>query len=342
MQSGRVQWIDFAKGVVIILVVILHAIPINKVSDFNCTFHMPFFFVMAGYLLNTAKWSRRWQDFKSKLNRRLLVPYFLANFLWYPVWFVACYCFGVLAIYDWAQLNPLKELLAIFIGNNYTLGFGLILGPLWFLPCLLYAELIYLKIYSHFSGRSFLKAIFLLAAAGYLLGKFFQLPLGLDIAMVSQVFLLAGGLIKKYNLLSKLNFGAWLILLTLPFVEVFFSGHVEMNNRSYSNLILFYAAGIAGSLIVMKISMLLALFSNKIFDLVRYCGRQSLIILILHVPVFSIVYQATILIDSHNAELGVRYLPLPFCLLVIICGVLVPVWIAKKFSRAPVIKNFCA
>lgn len=56
-MQGRINWIDFAKGVAIILVVIGHVIPESiNLFGFIYAFHMPFFFIMAGYLLNTEKW----------------------------------------------------------------------------------------------------------------------------------------------------------------------------------------------------------------------------------------------------------------------------------------------
>ena len=55
--SPRIAWVDFAKGLVMILVVLGHAtvydIDLNK---FIYVFHMPFFFIMAGFLLNLNKW----------------------------------------------------------------------------------------------------------------------------------------------------------------------------------------------------------------------------------------------------------------------------------------------
>lgn len=55
--TPRIAWIDLAKGIVIILMVLGHVIigrmDLNK---FIFIFHMPFFFIMAGFLLNLDKW----------------------------------------------------------------------------------------------------------------------------------------------------------------------------------------------------------------------------------------------------------------------------------------------
>lgn len=98
-MAERIGWIDFAKGVAIISVVLGHALD----DDFSlCTFiyifHMPFFFILAGYLLNLDKWggAKNFKNFLTKLFKRLLVPYYLANILFFPIWFVACHELGYL------------------------------------------------------------------------------------------------------------------------------------------------------------------------------------------------------------------------------------------------------
>lgn len=56
-SAQRIEWVDFAKGLVIILVVLGHSIPLSTdLSKFIFVFHMPFFFVIAGFLLNLDKW----------------------------------------------------------------------------------------------------------------------------------------------------------------------------------------------------------------------------------------------------------------------------------------------
>lgn len=56
-MRDRIAWVDFAKGFIMIAVVFLHAsIPDTAVNKFLGSFRMPFFFVMAGFLLNLDKW----------------------------------------------------------------------------------------------------------------------------------------------------------------------------------------------------------------------------------------------------------------------------------------------
>ena len=57
-MAERINWVDFAKGVAIILMVLGHAV-YNDLQKFIFVFHMPFFFIMAGFLLNFEKWGGR-------------------------------------------------------------------------------------------------------------------------------------------------------------------------------------------------------------------------------------------------------------------------------------------
>ena len=342
-KLNRLQWADFAKGVAIILMVTAHVI--HQETDliaFIYTFHMPFFFVMAGYLLNTEKWSRRWQEFISKLGRRLLIPYFLANFLHYPIWFIFCHCFGILAIYDWASRDPLEVILAFFVGNTYHIGIWLILTPLWFLPCLFFAEVIFLKLKEIFGNNpaGMFKIIILVSFTGCLLGRL-PIILGMDIALAAQIFIFFGNWIRKNNFLDRLNFGSCVIFLAVMFAVTYFNGQIAMHSRHYGNPILFYIGGIVGSLFVMKISMWLANFENKVCNFIKFCGKQSMAILVFHYALNAVTYNFTVAIEPRNAELGLRLLEPPSEFFIIACGVLIPALIAKKFNKVPIIKYFC-
>jgi fucose 4-O-acetylase-like acetyltransferase len=334
----RIQWVDFAKGIGIILVVVAHAIQRDPtLVALIFVFHMPFFFVMAGYLLNTEKWMSRFEEFKSKLKQRLLLPYFLANFLFFPFWFILCHCLGISLIYDWEQREPFDVVFSIFIGNNDIFGTKLLLYPLWFLPCLFFSELLFLKLKIFFGKNKLIiyTAIIVTAAIGYFLGKFFQLPLGIDIAFFTQAFLLVGSLFRKSNCIEKINFPVCVILLLIIFFIPLLNGYTTMDKRLYSDPILFYIGGISGSILLMKFSMWASKFGNKICNFVEYCGKQSLLILTLHIPIFAVLYN---LILSNVAEDSVQnYLELIF----IGGGVIIPVMIAKKFGNKPILKYFC-
>jgi fucose 4-O-acetylase-like acetyltransferase len=112
-----------------------------------------------------------------------------------------------------------------------------------------------------------------------------------------------------------------------------------MHDRDYGNIFLFYIGGIVGSLILMRISMFLADSSNKIFDFIKYCGKQSLGILMFHIPAISVAYNLTAMLDKNIGEL--RHLPPEIDFVIIIFSVIVPALIIKNFKDKQIVKYFC-
>ena len=54
-QVKRNDFIDFLKGIGIILVVIGHVSQNERINDFIYSFHMPLFFFISGFLFNYKK-----------------------------------------------------------------------------------------------------------------------------------------------------------------------------------------------------------------------------------------------------------------------------------------------
>ena len=345
-NSSRIEWVDFAKGIVMLTVIFGHAAVYNHEKFFVDSlivvyeFHMPFFFVMAGFLLNFDKWGGviRYKDFTAKLVKRLLIPYYIAEILWYPIWFLAGHVMGHEAYIRNSSLEPLDALLGIFVGNGNLLA----LVPLWFLPALCLAEMIFLKLYNRFIDTPpeiFVIIIVALSNLGYLIGKFFFLPLSFDVALTVQGFLLAGVLIRRYNVIERLTFRHCLILLNFFALVFLLNGKISMFVRDYGNLFLLYVGGIAGTLLTMKLSMIMTNVDGKICKLVKYCGRQSLFVMTAHLIVAFVTYDLVVNFTGQTVEV-VRSLP-EIIFTITLLGVLVPLFIAKNFGKLPVLKYFC-
>ena len=63
------------------------------------------------------------------------------------------------------------------------------------------------------------------------------------------------------------------------------------------------ALKVSGSLLLMKISIWLTNFNNRVFDFVKYCGKESMAILIFHIPIIAVAYNFTVAINPKNAEI---------------------------------------
>ena len=304
-------------------------------------FHMPFFFVMAGFLLNFAKWggTENFRPFVTKLFQRLLVPYYLAEILWYPIWFFAGHVMGHTAYIRNPALSPENAFWGIFVGNGNLLA----LVPLWFLPALFIAEIIFLQLHNRFAklgDKIFVPIIVALSCSGYLIGQKIFLPMSFDVALTVQIFILAGVLIRKYNLVEKITLRRAFILLNIFALIFLLNGKISIASRDYGDLFFLCAGGIAGTLLVMKFSVLVTKVGGKICALIKYCGRQSLLVMTLHLPVAFVIYD----IASTKLNLPVetvRALP-EIIFAITLFGTLIPLWIAKRFGKLPVVKNFCA
>ena len=102
-SSERLTYIDIAKGIGIILVVIGHCIPdassltgisnpyFKLLHQIIYSFHMPLFFFIAGFFVNTQKTSAPLPDLQTtyrfirKKFNRLMVPYLFVGFCYLPL-----------------------------------------------------------------------------------------------------------------------------------------------------------------------------------------------------------------------------------------------------------------
>lgn len=126
-QTGRESWVDFLKGIAIILVVLGHcdlpAFLINTVY----LFHMPLFFMISGYLDNSHKENSLWAVVKKKAPR-LLWPYLTYGvivILWKTLT-------GIGAEGNFTTLL-LKRIIAFVYGNYIWENNYDYIGTLWFL-----------------------------------------------------------------------------------------------------------------------------------------------------------------------------------------------------------------
>ena len=72
----RIDWIDTAKGLCMILVIVGHTLPYgNLMRNFIFSFHMPAFFFLSGMTFRPEKY-KTCLDYIKKRGRTLILPYF--------------------------------------------------------------------------------------------------------------------------------------------------------------------------------------------------------------------------------------------------------------------------
>lgn len=79
MAKQRFDWLDIAKGIAILLVIAGHTVNNPSLTrQVIFSFHMPLFFILAGYTFRVKPWG---ELLKTSFTR-LLVPYVLIALAW--------------------------------------------------------------------------------------------------------------------------------------------------------------------------------------------------------------------------------------------------------------------
>lgn len=276
----RIDFIDVARGITILLVVLGHAIgdvstPLNR---WLLSFHMPMFFFITGYLMRVQILDLKYIGRKS---RTILIPQ--------CVMAVLTIAFSIVAesiLLQQIKVSEVRFMDAILF---------------WFLPVLFVSQLIYQSIINVFDKRDkWLYVVFLLNLGLVFLMDYLKIQtlVHIEIIPMAVLFLSLGYIyrshIAKYNA-TKLPRG-WLLLLMIP-VSVLISSintPVLMYKNYYGNLLLFFLGAIVGITIILEVSKYCE--SNNVF---AYIGKNSILFYTLHVVLLKGLHGvASIVTDS--------------------------------------------
>jgi fucose 4-O-acetylase-like acetyltransferase len=311
-MSKRIEYIDIARGIGILLVVLGHN-DFGYISPFGSkviySFHMPLFFFLSGYFLNV---SIPFVDFFKKRFHSLLKPYFFMIFL---IYFISV-SFNNMS-FRTALLRISKSL--------YGAGYYIDWVQLWFLPHLfvvsMYAFLFY-AIFRRWDNR-YVRWVALVATLGVsslflhdfypfalsIFGKgyeLFGLPFSLDLVLLSGFYFILGSEVKQVapekafeNVYLLVGAGLAMILMNL-----FLSPVIDFNTRTYESYLVNTVEAIVGIFFVLALSRQIELRTLRLASLFKYFGQISLFILLLHVPIQDYWGQKTNAV-THNLQLSI-------------------------------------
>lgn len=120
--------------------------------------------------------------------------------------------------------------------------------------------------------------------SGYYLGTFgYWLPFSIDVAMFSIIFMYAGYVLKKYDLLEKLlkDYRILVVIAIIWIIGIRYSS-IELAIRSYPRADLSIITAICGTIVIFKISKIINLKFKKISKILQWYGRNSMIVLGIH------------------------------------------------------------
>ena len=278
-RKDRIEWIDTAKGIGLLLVIIGH-LSIPLLPTWIYTFHMPLFFILSGVVFSGDKYT--FKDFLRKRLKSLVIPYFSLG--------LVIYLFYVIINSIIGETNGLygtnREMFSQFLYQKHF-------WTIWFLACLFVVEILYFLIYS-FWGNNF----GLLTSVSLVIGimGFLQydygctgLPWNFDVALVAQFFFHLGYWFKCSNKLYRIavekkkykDLGMLICLLGINVIAAALcirlsEESLDMSVGLYGNKFLTMISALAGILFVVVLSKYI---KNKVFT---YMGQNTMIIFAWH------------------------------------------------------------
>lgn len=275
MDRERLHYLDAARGAAILLVILGHIWETEQpIPTLIYSFHGPLFFIISGILTAYTSQERRpvKQLVFSRL-RNLIVPY-----LFFETVFLLI--FGIRNHFDFSSQN----------GQVYG---GLLLSPLnvplWFLPTLFFAELFLLLSLRFLRNRRYVAAICLiLYLIPFVPGAERLLPDAALRCLSSVGFLAVGYFSADFVLREDPPALLLLAVALLSGALALINGKTGIYKLTFNNPALFTACALAGSYCVI---FLLKKLPPKFSSLPELAGRNSLVILGLHIIVLRILQE---------------------------------------------------
>lgn len=310
----RIDFIDLAKGVCILLLAIGHC-GINTGIPGYIWVAVPLFFVISGlFFKNYDKLRDMWIN---KINR-LLIPFFF-------FYFTAYLCFYALKWFMPNMLVTASEGICDIFYNRQFFN-----GPIWFILCLFWCNILFGIICRYVSAEwQRIAIVIAMGAVGWYLGYCdVILPMFIDVALTALPFFAFGYYLKRLNILQDNKSRVCNLLIAI----VLWGGSLALEQFTDTRLSMHYNK-IEGWAtwpvsLISVVSMIYLCKAVRSLPFITYVGRYSIVILCVHhmiyrplIVLFSripmpeaistawLVALVTILISALCIPIFKRYLP---------------------------------
>lgn len=282
-MKHRIRWIDIAKGICMLSVILGHMA--STTFAFTFAYHLPVFFILSGYTLKKKKLTKEYLHGKFS---SLMTPYFLT-------------CLGIMtadiinAVFVQGKTSTAvltnilyTDLVRSFFGSGTikTLGsieMGAPIGAIWFLPAMFFA-LLFTQLILNNVQRKRSQALIGVAASviACIAAEIIWLPFSILSGIQAIPLILMGMWLKEYQLLEKMKFWhyglcgvVFLLTCTSRFAQRFYMVTCHMEDWLLTPVIV-----ICASFLILGISKLLE--KCKYLRFLEFIGKNSLIVLCLH------------------------------------------------------------
>lgn len=312
MAEKRNTSVAIAKGIAIILMVMGHAEGPALLMNFIYLFHMPLFFLTAGYFFSYRNVDRPW-DFCAKRFKGLYIP-FVKWSLFFLLIHNLMFSVGILneTYGNWTGGVTHPYTLKVAFQRVVNIIFGMsgydefLAGAFWFFRALLVASILFLVLFRLADGKfSWLKGwrtalLISLCALGFAL---FKISWGLKVPIVQGGIREAWGILffglgfvyrhfeesVGFNSRSPYYWGA--IILSAGLLVVGALNHWAGMNLAPKQIdvVTLPLTGIAGFFLTHQIARLIDRCDNWFKRLLVHCGEMTVYIYVFHIISFKAV-----------------------------------------------------
>lgn len=281
----RLQYLDLAKAVGMLCVLIGHSFISEKINTVIYAFHMPLFFFISGYLCKPQKVALK------KINQKcghILVPYVITTF--FTIILSLIFESGIVLVKDHKTVflpNMMKWLEAGVLGLGYRADYrgGVLpsIGPVWFLLALFWATLL-LEAYKRLHCSPIITSI-IVGVCSIVSFRYFFLPWSIQEGMVASVFMTLGYIYRpKENRIKNqkaLRIGIYGFAILYIICCLHLDKHIDMVKCEYP----FGVIDILGTtMCVITVLLISDMLSSKYYHYgaLDIVGKHTMLILCIH------------------------------------------------------------
>ncbi len=325
MNEKRLNSIDIAKGIGIILVVIGHTNTPFGIGKVIYQFHMPLFFILSGFFYKDD-YIKTPLVFLLGSLKRLYGPFVINGLRLFFIGLLLSYL--ILGTTGFSFLGGLKYILLIISGLNSPQFGG---GAFWFLRALFILRFLYLflnLIINKIENNSLKNFIIFVSVFVFLIiGYKTQFPYTISSTFIALFFYYVGNLYAKNQKYIKMN-----VFLLIPAIAVVicssFINKVDLAYNTYTYFSLFLLTSICGSYTILFVSEKIK--QNYILE---YIGQKSLSIMIFHFLSFVTINLVIVFLYDLPIDRILDYPTIKeyrwWWLLYSVVGVIIPLFIDK-------------
>jgi fucose 4-O-acetylase-like acetyltransferase len=323
LEKSRMQWVDYLRGIAIVLVVYRHVLlgiqdsgiatprGLETANMIFFSFRMPLFFILSGIFISGSLKKRTVKQFVTDKFEGLLYPYFIWVFIQITLQII---------------LSKYTNASRSFIDYTYILYQPAKLDQFWYLPALFNATIVYVLIKEKLKATWWMQLIF--GICFYYLSPRLQFSSMLADWMEFYIFFALGDIISVlFFKPATQNFlkSPYTLLLLIPvfgITQFFYLSYVHPYDPLMRGHLIFLLIALIGCLSMTVLAFKLQTWN--ILKFLRVLGFHSLYIYVMHVMIAALSRAVcTRFLGIHNPEI---LLPVG-----IFFGVTIPVMVYNLF-----------